>query len=181
MVFGWYDLDMTNAEKIEINHESEEIPPWNMHKIEQMAGSYFIDALTSPRYRKTNSPKVSGDYHELAKQGDKLLSRIIVKWRKEQGNGKATREKIGDLNFVSAKELCPVAIELEIDKVLRMTRPERAQYHKIDVDRKAHKKFITEPLEALVAAINLYSGYEAAEQFVRDTIIVIILRIRNHQ
>ena len=127
--------------------------------------------MFSPQDFRDNNVKLHSERRLLHYMG---LAKIVAEWRREQGGGKAVRKNIGDRNFVSAEEMYPAAVGLGLSDVLKMSQKERSEFETyIHRGKKGHKRTVTEPLEALVAAINRHSGYDAASRFVRENIILL--------
>ena len=119
----------------------------------------LTEALTHPSFSKYN--RSAPNYQRLEFLGDKVLSLIISEYLM----AKYQNENEGDLSkrhaaLVSGEALSEIALEVEIDKVLRVSPGEE------NLGGKANKRNLENALEALVGAIYIDSNYEMAKKFI---------------
>ncbi len=119
----------------------------------------LTEALTHPSFSKYN--RSAPNYQRLEFLGDKVLSLVISEYLM----AKYQNENEGDLSkrhaaLVSGEALSEIALEVEIDKVLRVSPGEE------NLGGKANKRNLENALEALVGAIYIDSNYEMAKKFI---------------
>ncbi len=137
----------------------------NLEEFSQKIDYQFTDdkllteALTHPSFSKYN--RSAPNYQRLEFLGDKVLSLIISEYLM----AKYQNENEGDLSkrhaaLVSGEALSEIALEVKIDKVLRVSSGEE------NLGGKTNKRNLENALEALVGAIYLDSNYEMAKKFI---------------
>jgi len=117
------------------------------------------EALTHPSFSKYN--RSEPNYQRLEFLGDKVLSLVISEYLM----AKYENENEGDLSkrhaaLVSGETLSEIALEVGIEKVLRLSSGEE------NLGGKTNKRNLENALEALVGAIYLDSDYEEAKKFI---------------
>ncbi len=117
------------------------------------------EALTHPSFSKYQKNILN--YQRLEFLGDKVLSLIISEYLME----KYPLENEGDLSkrhaaLVSGDTLSQIALEVGIDKVLKVSAGEES------LGGKTNKRNLENALEALIGAIYLDSNYQNAQEFV---------------
>lgn len=117
------------------------------------------EALTHPSFSKYN--RLAPNYQRLEFLGDKVLSLVISEYLM----AKYQNENEGDLSkrhaaLVSGETLSAIALDVEIDKVLRVSSGEE------NLGGKTNKRNLENALESLVGAIYLDSNYEMAKKFI---------------
>ncbi len=117
------------------------------------------EALTHPSLSKEDRSKPN--YQRLEFLGDKVLSLVIGDFLMS----KYLNEAEGDLSkrqavLVSGETLAAIALEIGIDEVIKVSKGEK------NLGGARNKRNLENSLEALIGAIYLDSGYDAAQQFV---------------
>ena len=117
------------------------------------------EALTHPSFSKYH--RLEPNYQRLEFLGDKVLSLVISEYLM----AKYVNENEGDLSkrhaaLVSGETLSKIALEVGIEKVLRVSSGEE------NLGGKTNKRNLENALEALVGAIYLDSNYEVAQKFI---------------
>lgn len=117
------------------------------------------ESLTHPSFSKYH--RLEPNYQRLEFLGDKVLSLVISEYLM----AKYVNENEGDLSkrhaaLVSGETLSKIALEVEIEKVLRVSSGEE------NLGGKTNKRNLENALEALVGAIYLDSNYEGARKFI---------------
>ncbi len=137
----------------------------NLEEFSHKIGHQFNDekllneALTHPSFSKYN--RAAPNYQRLEFLGDKVLSLVISEYLM----AKHENENEGDLSrrhaaLVSGETLSEIALEVEIEKVLRVSSGEE------NLGGKTNKRNLENALEALVGAIYLDSDYASAKKFI---------------
>jgi len=119
----------------------------------------LLEAITHPSFTKYNQD--AANYQRLEFLGDKVLSLIISEYLMT----KYENEKEGDLSkrhaaLVSGDTLSKIALEVGIEKVLRLSNGEE------NLGGKTNKRNLENALESLIGAIYLDSNYENAKKFI---------------
>jgi ribonuclease-3 len=118
--------------------------------------SLFERALTHPSYSKAN-------YQRLEFLGDRVLGLIMAEWLSERFPG----EPEGQLShrfttLVSRASCSQVGLELGISKHLKLGKQARED------GASRSENVVGDAVEALIAALYLDGGYDAARRFVRE-------------
>ena len=117
------------------------------------------ESLTHPSFSKKDRSKPN--YQRLEFLGDKVLSLVIGDFLMK----KYSLEAEGDLSkrqavLVSGETLAEIALEIGIDEVIKISKGEKK------LGGTTNKRNLENSLEALIGAIYLDCGYDAAQQFV---------------
>ena len=131
------------------------------------------DALTHPSlagYKQRNKPKSVPAYERLEFLGDRVLGLIIAAWLYEiypnAHEGDLAKRYAG---LVNRDALKIIALEIGLEKHLRLARGEEAS------GARRNLATLSDALEAIIGALYLDGGLEAAHQFIhrfwKDTIV----------
>lgn len=117
------------------------------------------EALTHPSLSKSEEVKVN--YQRLEFLGDKVLSLVVADFLMN----KYQSENEGDLSkrqasLVSGETLSQIAIEIGVDKVIRVSKGEG------NLGGTTNKRNLENALEAIIGAIYQDSTYENARSFI---------------
>lgn len=137
----------------------------NLEEFSLKIGHQFSDekllqeALTHPSFSKYN--RSAANYQRLEFLGDKVLSLVISEYLM----AKYLTENEGDLSkrhaaLVSGESLCEIALDVEINEVLRVSSGEE------NLGGKTNKRNLENALEALIGAIYIDSNFEEAKKFI---------------
>lgn len=129
--------------------------------------NYFFDdiellkeALTHPSF---NDKKYNKNYQRLEFFGDKVLGLIICQNLMRQFPKDSEGELSKRFSYgVSCENLSQIALDLQIDKVIRLGKGEFLSGGSLN------KNNLEDALEALIGAIYADSGLSAAEKFIID-------------
>jgi len=148
---------------------------WSMDKIRRAAGSGFYPAITLPSYAsmfggmKCKIPR-------LARRGDEILHKAVIDFRAQQ---KDKGVKIpGNPDFESAKALFMVSIMLGLHEIVRMSPEHRGEFLELASQEEPTKhvmRNLSEPLEAIIGAIEANMGYGMSLSFAHDNVIDIVM------
>lgn len=117
------------------------------------------ESLTHPSLSKEDRSKPN--YQRLEFLGDKVLSLVIGDFLMRKYSGEAE----GDLSkrqaaLVSGETLAKIAVEIGIDEVIKLSKGEK------NLGGAKNKRNLENSLEAMIGAIYLDAGYDAAQKFV---------------
>ncbi len=132
------------------------------------------EALTHRSYVNENQSWPNGYNERLEFLGDAVLELVVTKYlfrlmpKAEEGELTMMRAAL-----VNTKMLAKIAKDIDLEKYLLLSKGERVQ-----TGGRAIETILADAFEALIGAIYLDQGYESAEKFIKDKIVIYINEIR---
>jgi ribonuclease-3 len=158
------------------------MPKENLEDLEQTLGVTFLNkdmlrqALVHRSYLNEHPDFPLGQNERLEFLGDAVLELVVTEYlylNYENPEGELTNWRAALVNADMLSDLCR---ELEIEPYLHLSRGESK-----DTDSKARKYILANAFEAIIGAIYLDSGWDAAKKYIETRVLSHLPRVLQQQ
>ena len=126
---------------------------------------FFIEAMTHRSYLNENKKHGYPHNERLEFLGDAVLELVVTEYLFDNFNNPEGEMTAWRAALVNGEMLAKVAREIGVETFLMMSKGEEKD------TGKARSYLLANSIEAIIGAIHLDSGYDAAKEFITRTII----------